>query len=127
MKSMMFAAGTLALAFAASASAQPYTGPTETVIVRAPQYGPQRSEIGAPIENVSLSREVRFDDLDLRTSWGAQALRDRVRRTALDLCQQIENRYVTMDDGPPCYRTAYEDAMAQAEEAIRSTRVATAR
>jgi UrcA family protein len=125
--STMFATGALALVLATSASAQSYASPTEEVIVRAPQYGPQRSEIGAPIENVSLSREVRFDDLDLRTAWGARALRDRVRETAMNLCQQLENQYVTMDDNRPCYRTAYEDAMDQAETAIRDARLSAAR
>ncbi len=128
-RSLMLAASAtaVALAFASATAAQPYTGPTEEVIVRAPQYGPQRSEIGAPVENLSLSREVRFDDLDLRTSWGASALRDRVRQTALTLCQQLENQYVTMDDSRPCYRTAYEDAMDQAETAIQNARNVAAR
>jgi UrcA family protein len=123
----MFASGAFVLALAAQAVAQPVAGPTEEVIVRAPPYhGPQRSEIGAPIEDVSLSREVRFDDLDLRTDLGQGALRDRIRRTALSLCQDLANRYpVTADDGsPPCYRTAYDDAMNQAESAIRNARVA---
>jgi UrcA family protein len=99
------------------------------VIVRAPPYhGPQRSEIGAPIEDVSLSREVRFDDLDLRSSWGQDTLRGRIRRTALSLCQELENRFpVTDETSPPCYRTAYEDAMNQAESAIQNARLAAAR
>jgi UrcA family protein len=78
-----------------------------------------RPEIGAPIENLSLSREVRFDDLDLRTSGGAIALRDRVRQAALNLCQQLENQYVAMDDSRPCYRTAYDDAMDQVDAAVQ--------
>ena len=122
----MLATGAVALTLAASASAQYYASPTEQVIVRAPQYGPQRSEIGAPIENVSMSREVRFDDLDLRTVWGARVLRSRLRETALNLCRQIDNQYVTLDDNRSCYRDAYEDAMMQADDAIRATRVAAA-
>jgi len=124
--SLIFAAGAFALALAGSAFAQPSTGP-EQVIVRAPPYGPQRSTIGAPIVDVALSREVRFDDLDLRTVWGARALRERVRQTALSLCQQLENQYVVMEDGPPCYRTAYDDAMDQADTAIRYARQAATR
>jgi len=122
----ILATGAIALTLATSASAQDYAGPTEDVIVRAPHYGPQRSDIGAPIQNVSLSREVRFDDLDLRTVWGARALRSRLRQTALNLCRQLDNQYVTLDDNRSCYRAAYEDAMMQAEAAIRSTRIAAA-
>jgi UrcA family protein len=124
---MTFAASAMVLALAGTAAAQPYAGPTEQVIVRAPPYGPQRSTIGAPIVDVAVQREVRFDDLDLRTTWGARALRERVRTTALNLCQQLENQYVTLDDNPPCYRTAYEGAMDQAEDAIRDARLAAAR
>ena len=122
----LLATGAIALTLATSASAQYYEGPTEDVIVHAPQYGPQRSDIGAPIENVSLAREVRFDDLDLRTVWGARMLRSRVRETALNLCRQLDNQYVTLDDNRSCYRAAYEDAMMQVDDAIRSTRVAAA-
>ena len=122
----ILATGAIALTLATSASAQYYAGPTEDVIVRAPHYGPQRSEIGAPIQNVSFSREVRFDDLDLRTVWGARVLRSRLRQTALNLCRQLDNQYVTLDDNRSCYRAAYEDAMMQADDAIRSTRVAAA-
>jgi hypothetical protein len=75
----ILATSAVALLLATTALAQSYDGPTEDVIVRAPQHGPARSEIGAPIQDVSLSREVRFDDLDLRTVWGAQALRSRIR------------------------------------------------
>jgi UrcA family protein len=126
MRTASLLAAATALAIAAPAAAQPFAGPTEEVIVHAPPYqGQQRSEIGAPIDDVSLSREVHFDDLDLRTSWGQDTLRDRVRRTAMSLCQDLENRYpVTADGSPPCFRTAYDDAMGQAETAIRNARVA---
>jgi len=126
MRTAALLSGAIALALAAPVLAQVVAGPTEEVIVRAPPYyGQQRSEIGAPIEDVSLSREVRFDDLDLGTVWGQDALRDRIRRTAMSLCQDLENRYpVTADGSPPCYRTAYDDAMDQAESAIRNAHVA---
>jgi hypothetical protein len=43
------------------------------------------------------------------------------------MCQQLENQYVTLDDNRPCYGTAYEDAMLQADNAIERTRIAAAR
>lgn len=113
-----------------AASAQSYgpvtppSGTNEVVTVTAPPpHLRQRSEIGAPIVNVSLSREVRFDDLDLRTASGAHALRSRVRQTARALCRQLDEQYlVTEDDGNSCINTALDDAMAQADSAIGSER-----
>lgn len=124
--SMLLALG-VALA-ATSASAQSYgpvaapSGTHEVVTVTAPRsHERQRSTIGAPIVNVSLSREVRFDDLDLRTSGGAHALRARVRDTARALCRQLDQQYlVTEDDTRSCITTAENDALAQADSAIGS-------
>jgi UrcA family protein len=94
---------------------------TEDVIVQAPRYRhPQRSTIGAPIEDVWLSAPVRFDDLDLTTDWGVRKLHTRIFVAARKLCQRLDNRYpVTVSDGAPsCYRQAVNDAMAQADAAV---------
>lgn len=118
----------LGLALAAtSASAQSYSesnGPNEVITVTAPpKHEQQRSSIGAPIVNVALSREVRYDDLDLRTARGAHALRDRVRSTARDLCRELDQRYpAAEDDIGSCQRHAVYDAMAQADAAIGDER-----
>src|SRR5438552_15213241 len=61
----------------------------EQIEVIAPRYHP-RSAIGAEIRDVALTREVRFDDLDLRTAWGARELRARVRYTASNLCTKLD-------------------------------------
>jgi UrcA family protein len=123
-----------ALAAATPAMAQDYgrpvapdyqNGPPEEVVVTAPPYRPyeERSAIGAPIFNVSLSGEVRYDDLDLRTSWGARELRARVRFAAQDLCRRMDQRYpISAVDSPDCYRTAYGRAMYHAEAAIDRAR-----
>lgn len=111
-------------------SAQPYGsyyGPPrggEEVIIQAPRYhGPARSAIGAPIEDVSLSRPVRFDDLDLRTSWGAHALHNRISYTARTLCRRLDFEYpISTSDSPDCYRTAMAYAMEQADDAIARAR-----
>lgn len=123
----LLATSAVALLLATTALAQSYDAPNEEVIVRAPPQTSQRSNIGASVQDVSMSREVRFDDLDLRTVWGAETLRSRIRNTALTICQQLENQYVTLDDNRPCYRAAYDDAMVQADNAIRNTRIAAAR
>lgn len=132
--------GALGLFLVASSSAgaqeygpyQPgyYPAPPEEVIVRPPTYARQHSAIGAPIIDVSMSRPVRMDDLDLRTDWGARALRDRVSFTARTLCSQLNAMYpVTYDGGSDqwpinheCYRDAFDGGMAQADQAIRAAR-----
>ena len=106
---------------------QNYRGPTEQIYVYGPRRPRERSEIGAPIEDVAISRPVRFDDLDLRTEWGADELRERILYTARNLCRQLDSTYPTSfypttSDSPPCYKTALADAMAQADEAIGNAR-----
>ena len=117
----------LTLGFALPATAQDYReasyGSTEEVIVHAPHQTPQRSAIGAPIVDVALSSDVRFDDLDLTTGGGVRVLEHRVRAAAHDLCRRLDVRYpVATSDSPPCYQTAYADAMEQADDAIARAR-----
>jgi UrcA family protein len=130
-RSALAAASVLALALATTpGSAQTSYGgnptaqtPSEDVIITAPRYHAKRSENGAPIDTVALSRDVSFSDLDLRTDRGAHLLRERVRHTAQALCQQLQTDYlVTGDDSPPCYSTAVRDALDQADAAIRQAR-----
>ena len=101
-----------------------YGPPPEEVIVRPPHnYAPERSAIGAPIENVAISREVRIGDLDLRTHWGARELRNRISYTATTLCNRLNAMYpITADGSGDCYRDAMRDAMAQAHQAISVAR-----
>jgi UrcA family protein len=135
-------AGTLGLSFAASSAAaqdygrygdQPgtYQGePMETVIVPAPRYyyGPHYhteygSRLNGDVVRVSLSREVSSEGLDLRTDWGADEFRDRIRSAAREVCDRLERRYpIATDDSPPCYREAMDDAMEQADAAIGHAR-----
>jgi UrcA family protein len=127
-RSSLLGAAALTLALGAiPATAQDYRdaayGPTEEVIVHAPRDSGERSAIGAPIRDVALSGEVRFDDLDLTTDHGARVLQRRVRDAARDLCRRLDVRYpIATPDSPPCYRTAYDDAMAQADNAIARAR-----
>ena len=124
-RSFLFGTAALALVAALPARAQERTyvsysnGATERVEVIAPRG--ERSEIGAPIEYRSISREVRFDDL--ASVEGAHALRERVRRTARELCRSLDVRYpVATQDSPPCYSTAVADAMDQADAVIAQAR-----
>jgi len=129
---MLMAAGGVGFLLAASAaSAQNYEGPppgyygatNEQIIVTPPPYARERGPNGGPIEDVAISRPVRFDDLDLRTAWGAETLRERIRFAATTMCRQLDMMYpVAVSNSPPCYRTAVEPAMFQAENAIRYAR-----
>jgi UrcA family protein len=129
------AATAIGLALAAPANAQQYdrqydrygepmygNSSDEQIVVTAPRYH-RRSEIGAPIRDVALSREVRFDDLDLRTASGAHALKVRIRSTANDLCQRLNILYpVSYGNNPPCFQTTVHRAMYQADRAISDAR-----
>jgi UrcA family protein len=109
--------------FAFPASAQYYGAPDEEIIINAPRHHPERSDIGAPIEDVAMSQQVRFDDLDLRTHWGARVLRERIEYAARTMCNRLDTLYpVSTSDSPPCYRAAVDDAMGQAAVAIRNAR-----
>ena len=95
----------------------------EQVEVTAPRYHAERGENGAPIRDVSMSREVRYDDLDLRTGHGARELKSRISFTARSLCERLEVAYpVATSDSPPCFETALKHAMYQANAAIRDAR-----
>jgi UrcA family protein len=101
----------------------PGYGNSEEVIVAAPHYYRERSPIGAPIENVSLSQPVSAYDVDLRTRWGAREFRDRIRVTARTLCHRLDAFYVGYEDtAEQCYRRAVADAMPQADHAISNAR-----
>jgi UrcA family protein len=128
----LLAATAIGLALATPASAQQYdryddpsyrNSSDEQIEVTVPRYHPRSSTTGAPIRDVALSREVRFDDLNLRTAWGAHQLKVRIRSAATDLCQKLNIRYpVSADNSPPCFQTAVHRAMYQADRAIGDAR-----
>jgi UrcA family protein len=98
------------------------SGP-ERVIVTAPRYHRERGPLGGDIISVSLSREVRIDDLDLHSSWGRYELRSRIRSTAAEVCGQLVRQYpVGATGSPPCYEQAVARAMHLADVAIRDAR-----
>jgi UrcA family protein len=100
-----------------------YGDSNEVVTVEVPRHQERDSATGAPIENIALSEPVRFDDLDLATEEGAHVLRDRIRRTASQLCRRLGENYVSSSsDGSHCYRDAVDEAMEQADGAIADAR-----
>jgi len=91
------------------------------VPVVAPQLRSTRGmrPTGAP-GPVRMSTNVRFDDLDLRTPHGADALRARLRSAATDVCEQLAVAYPVYElRKTSCERTAIRNAAVRAKRLIR--------
>jgi UrcA family protein len=114
-------ASAVALA-ASSAVAQDYNGP-ESVTVTAPHFRADSTPLNGPLERVSLSGVVRYDDLNLQTRGGASQLRWRVREQARAICTNLAEAYpVYQANGASCYKTALDNALVKADEAIQDAR-----
>ncbi|MGH6872833.1 MAG: UrcA family protein [Rhizomicrobium sp.] len=123
-------AGAIGLAFAAiPASAQDdgYYGPPpgpENVPVTAPHISVIPGPFNGAPEGVTMSVNVGYGDLDLRTRDGARELRLRVRETARDVCRNLAEAYPFYRlNGTNCYKDALQNAMVHANEAIDSARI----
>jgi UrcA family protein len=97
---LLAAAAAAALASLVPAVAQ--AGPEVTVTGRY-GVGPQTR---------SLSETVSYADLDLSTSSGREALRQRVRRTAREVCSQLSGRAAP---ATPMVRACVRDAVGSVE------------
>ena len=109
---------------ASQASAQDYQN-NDDVTVTAPRFhtAPEGQRLNGPLEAVSLSTHVRYDDLNLRTWRGARELKMRVRDAAQDTCTRIAEAYpVQQAWGTSCYKTALENGEVRANAAIRDAR-----
>lgn len=96
---------------------------TETIEVYGPRLRVDRAPMNGPVSKISLSRNVRYDDLNLRTARGARELRVRIRNTAQDVCSLLADAYpVPQASGTSCYRTTLQDGLLWADEAIRDAR-----
>lgn len=85
------------------------------VTVTAPRHL-GRSAIGAPIDLVSASRTVRYDDIDVDTGYGAHVLKARIERAARAACDQLDRDYpdAADGDGHDCYADAVRDGLHDA-------------
>jgi len=115
-------AGALML-MAQGANAQP-ADQTEEVHVTAPHFlQSEPNRLNGTLEKLSLSDVVYYNDLDLRTRAGAQALRLRVRDKAAEICEQIAQAYPVREaPGTSCFKDAYQTGMLHAGEAISDAR-----
>lgn len=93
------------------------------VIVEAPRAvvrKVERTNTGAPVEILTLTRRVSYADLDLSKSADAATLETRINDTAKDSCTQLDKMIPLLgrsDDGD-CVKKAVDGAMVQAKAAI---------
>jgi UrcA family protein len=93
------------------------------VTVTAPHFRADSTRVGGPLERVSLSGTVRYDDLNLQTREGARELRWRVQEQAQAICRNLAEAYqVYQMNGTSCYRDALNNALVRADEAIEAAR-----
>jgi UrcA family protein len=72
------------------------------------------TDIGIPIQNVSLSYGVSAKGLDLTTANGRQAFEKRVSDAAMDGCKHLAREYPdSTTSDTECVKTATSKAMAQ--------------
>lgn len=79
-----------------------------------------RTASGARIETLTAQRVVTAADLDLRTEYGADELRRRVRETAVDACAELDRASsgVSLTSDRECIRDAQSEALAEADALI---------
>lgn len=125
--------GAIGFAIAASsANAQDYGrydngaySPDESIQVIAPRFntGADGQRLNGPLEKISLSAHVPYDDLNLRTRSGARELKMRVRDAAQTTCTRVAEAYpVQQAFGTNCYKTALQNGELRANAAIRDAR-----
>ena len=115
-------AGLLVVPVAAPAPAQDAQARNSIVVMAPRERQTGRTSSGIPIQTVSTQAVVEYDDLDLSTAAGAEALRERVATAARNSCEWLDELYplanpIGSDD---CVEEAVGSAEAQVEAAIQA-------
>jgi UrcA family protein len=77
------------------------------------------SAIGAPVEQITLTRRVGYSDLDLKSKAGADALEKRVAETAKAACEELDKHYPLLQKtSADCVKAAKKEAMVQVDAAV---------
>lgn len=82
-----------------------------------------RSYIGAPIEQITLTRRISYRDLNLSTPAGQRQLKERIDYVAHEACRQLSNLYplaLWTSSNAACVTTATNEALAQVPAAVAS-------
>ena len=121
------AAGVLLTVSIGSAVAQSYANMTEELTVTGAHVQERtvgRSEIGAPIDELSLSRTVDFSDLNLSRPGDAQMLDQRIQQAASTACSQLDQAFPEslypsyQSDAADCVVQAIDEGREQARQVI---------
>ena len=97
-----------------------YDDPSAAITVTAPharRVG--RGTSGAPIMEQSVSQAVSYDDLDLRTADGRDALFDRVDLAARDACATLDEAFPVINSGLVVPSDCRADARRRAASQVR--------
>ncbi len=79
------------------------------------------SSTGAPIEHLTLTWSVPYSDLDLSKHSAAVEFEKRVHARAKAVCHELDRLFpLRPSEGPPCVKTAVDEAMVQAQKVIAS-------
>jgi UrcA family protein len=106
------------LTFSGAAVAQE---PEDELIVSSSRSGgvAHRSSSGVSEQVISLSRRVKYADLNVGTYSGYQEIEARVRSTAKSLCDKLDQMYPTLDvDTKTCVRSTVSKGMADVRAAL---------
>jgi UrcA family protein len=80
------------------------------------------SMTGQPMKKVELQYHVRYDDLDLASRDGVDALRKRVVKAALRGCADLGRNYGSIGHSHSCSDAAIRSANAQVDRAVAQAR-----
>ena len=97
----------------------------ESIQVIAPRFDTTADgqRLNGPLEKISLSTNVPYDDLNLRTWRGAHELKLRVRDAAQTTCARLAEAYPVQEAfGTNCYKTALQNGELRANSVIRDAR-----
>lgn len=113
-------------AYGAAAAAVPAIQAGEEVTVEAVR-GSGYSSAGAELKEVTAKRTVKYGDISLTTQSGVTVFETRIRDAAKSACTELEHKFPVGAPGESlskCIGDAVQRAMADANKAIDSARVA---
>lgn len=119
-----FAFATPSVAQYSGLDQQATTSGPEEVIVEAPYFRENRGTVMGLPSKVSLSQNISYSDLNLRSAAGARELRARVRTAAAEVCDKLREAYPfhQQPGTTKCYQGALNAGLIRAEAAIRDAR-----
>lgn len=96
--------------------------PSEEITITAPRVVREQVDrspsTGAPIERVSLTRQVSYSGLDLRKQADVTVFETRVSDTAREACKQLDSLYPLLPPDKDCLANTTANGMEQAKQAI---------